>query len=90
MKKPVYAIKFKNFCQNAGYSAAAIADMLDVTKSTVYKYYSGRIAVPDEAKKILESKLGLNIYEVFFNERFDNEMVTVKKGYLELLERHVR
>ena len=90
MKKPIQAIKFKNFCQNNGYSAQDIAEILNLRKATVYKYYSGLIYVPDDAKKTLEQKTGLNIYDVFFNNSFDDEYVTVKKSYLELLEKQVK
>lgn len=90
MKKPIYAIKFKNFCQNNGYLAQDIAEIINVKKATVYKYFSGRTVVPDEAKKKLEKEIGLNLYDVFFNESFDNEYVVVKKNYLEFLEQQVK
>lgn len=90
MKKPIYAIKFKNFCQNNNYSAQDIADILRVQKGTIYKYYSGHIAVPDDSKKLLEQRTGLNIYDVFYNDSFDSEYITVKKNYLKLLEKQVK
>lgn len=67
-KKPVWAIKLRNFCFNNDLSAADIAEMLNVKVFTVYKYWSGAIAMPDESKKILEQKIGLDIYETFYNE----------------------
>lgn len=90
MKKPIYAIKLKNFCQNNGYTAQDIAEILNLRRGTVYKYFSGQIFVPDDAKKTLEQKMGLNVYDVFFNNSFDDEYVTVKKSYLELLEKQVK
>jgi hypothetical protein len=42
--------------------------MLDQSVSTIYKYWSGRIAVPDDKKKILEEKAGLDIYEIFYRK----------------------
>jgi hypothetical protein len=42
--------------------------MLHLRTATVYKYWAGLIAVPDDNKKILEQEAGLDIYEVFFNE----------------------
>lgn len=90
MKKPTYAIKFKNFCQNNNYSAKDIAIFLHVKPATVYKYWAGDIAVPDEAKKTLEQKIGLPIYDTFYNESFESEFITLKKSYLELLEKPFR
>lgn len=66
--KPVSAIKFRNFCFNNDLQAKDIAEMLHIGTATVYKYWAGLITVPDENKKILEQKAGLDIYEVFFNE----------------------
>lgn len=66
--KPVSAIKFRNFCFNNNLQAKDIANMLHLRTATVYKYWAGLIAVPDENKKILEQKAGLDIYEIFFNE----------------------
>jgi hypothetical protein len=66
--KPVWAIKFRNFCFNNDLQAKDIAQMLHLRTATVYKYWAGLIAVPDDNKKALEQKAGLDIYEVFFNE----------------------
>ena len=67
-KKPIWAIKFRNFCFNNNLKSLDIAKKLDVKPSTIYKYWSGRIIVPDESKKILEKEFGLNIYETFYDE----------------------
>lgn len=66
--KPIWAIKFRNFCFNNNLKAVTVAKMLSVQLGTVYKYWSGDIVVPDESKKILEKETGLDIYEVFYNE----------------------
>lgn len=66
--KPVWAIKLRNFCFNNDLQAKDIAQMLHLRTATVYKYWAGQIAVPDENKKILEQEIGLDIYEIFFNE----------------------
>lgn len=66
--KPVWTIKFRNFCFNNDLKAKDISEILGVQTATVYKYWSGSITVPDESKKILEKEVGLDIYEVFFNE----------------------
>lgn len=66
--KPVWAIKLRNFCFNNDLRATDIAEMLHLKTATVYKYWAGDITVPDESKKILEQKVGLPIYETFFNE----------------------
>lgn len=66
--KPVWAIKFRNFCFNNNLKAKDIADMLHLSTTAVYKYWGGYMAVPDESKKVLEKELGLDIYETFFNE----------------------
>lgn len=66
--KPVSAIKFRNFCFNNDLQAKDIAEMLHLRTATIYSYWSGRTAVPDDVKKTLEQKAGLDIYEVFFNE----------------------
>ena len=68
MNKPNWAIKFRNFCFNNRLSAQDIADALHLQKSSIYKYWAGDVQVPDESKKILERKFGLDIYETFFNE----------------------
>ena len=64
----ISAIKFRNFCSNNDLKAKDLAEMLDQSVSTIYKYWSGRIAVPDDKKKILEEKAGLDIYEVFYRK----------------------
>lgn len=66
--KPVWAIKFRNFCFNNNLQAKDIAEILHLQAATVYKYWSGLIAVPDENKKVLEKEFGLDIYETFYNE----------------------
>lgn len=66
--KPVWAIKLRNFCYNNDLQAKDLAAMLHLRTATVYKYWAGLISVPDENKKILEQKTGLDIYEIFFNE----------------------
>lgn len=67
-RKPDSAIKFRNFCFNKKLSATDIAEALYLRTATVYKYWSGDIAVPDENKKILEEKFGLDIYDIFYKE----------------------
>lgn len=67
-KKPIWAIKFRNFCFNKDLQAKDIANVLNVKTTTVYKYFAGVIAIPDDSKKILEKELGLDIYETFYNE----------------------
>ena len=64
----ISAIKFRNFCINNDLKAKDLAEMLDQSVSTIYKYWSGRIAVPDDKKKILEEKAGLDIYEIFYRK----------------------
>lgn len=68
MKKPIWSTKLRNFCFNHNYSAQDIADVLNVSKASVFKYWSGKVPVSDENKKKLERKIGLPIYETFFNE----------------------
>ena len=68
MNKPDWAIKFRNFCFNNKLAAKDIAEILFVKPATVYKYWAGDISVPDESKKMLEKKTGLDIYEIFFKE----------------------
>lgn len=86
MKKTIQAIKFRNFCCNNKITAQDLSNKLSLQKSTIYKYWAGDLQVPDYAKKILEKEFNLPIYEVFFNDSFDNEYVTVKKKYLSILE----
>ncbi len=66
--KPVWAIKLRNFCFNNDLRATDIAELLHLKTATIYKYWAGDISVPDESKKILEQKVGLPIYETFFDE----------------------
>lgn len=68
MGKPIWSIKFRNFCFNNNISAQDVADTLKMSKATIYKYWGGHIPVPDESKKKLERAMGLPIYETFFNE----------------------
>ena len=68
VKKPVWAIKLKRFCEDNRISAQEVSTAIGKTRATVYKYWSGDIPVPDETKKVLEKKLGLPIYETFYNE----------------------
>lgn len=67
-KKTISAIKFRNFCYNHNLQAKDIAKVLNVKVSSVYKYWRGDVVVPDESKKILEQKVGLDIYDTFYNE----------------------
>ena len=66
--RPDSAIKFRNFCFNNNLNATDIARILEVSTSLVYKYWSGKVSVPDESKKKLEKEIGLNIYEIFYEE----------------------
>lgn len=68
MNRPDWAIKFRNFCHNHQYKAKDIAEILHLQTATVYKYWAGIISVPDDNKKILEEKIGLDIYDTFFRE----------------------
>lgn len=67
-RKTISAIKFRNFCYNNNLKAKDVAKILNVKVTSVYKYWRGDVAVPDESKKILEKEIGLDIYEVFYNE----------------------
>jgi DNA-binding CsgD family transcriptional regulator len=67
MRKPIWAIKLNLWCKNNGYTAQDIADILHLQRGTVYGYWSGLFAVPDENKKKLELAIGLPIYEIFFD-----------------------
>lgn len=78
--KPTSAIKFKNYCVDNGIPAKRVAKVLNVTVKAVYKYWAGESQVPDYAKKLLEEKLNMPIYEIFLNNSFDVEaIVTYKK-----------
>ena len=66
--KPIWAIKFRNFCFNNNLRAIDVAEVLNLQASSIYKYWAGQVSVPDPYKKILEKKLGLDIYETFYNE----------------------
>lgn len=66
--RATWAIKFRKFCHNNDLRAKDLAEMLDQSISTIYKYWAGKIAVPDDKKKILAEKTGLDIYEIFYNE----------------------
>jgi hypothetical protein len=78
--KPIHAIKFRKYCKDNFISAKQIAKILHLNPKTIYCYWAGTIQVPDECKKIMEQKLGLPIYEIFYNESFDVEaVVTLKK-----------
>lgn len=68
MRKPVWAIKLKRFCEDYNISAEEVAKALNLSRASIYMYWSGRVPVPDQHKKTLEKKLGLPIYETFFNE----------------------
>lgn len=68
VKKPIWAIKFRNYCFNNNLESKDLAEKLGVKHTTIYKYWSGRTPVPDVSKKILEKEFGLDIYETFFNE----------------------
>jgi DNA-binding CsgD family transcriptional regulator len=67
MKKSIWAVKFKLWCKDNGYSAQDIADILHLQRNTVYGYWAGTFTVPDDNKKKLEVELGLPIYEIFYD-----------------------
>jgi transcriptional regulator with XRE-family HTH domain len=66
--RPISAIKFRKFCYNNDLRAKDLAEILDQSVSTIYKYWNGKISVPDDKKKLLAEKTGLDIYEIFYNE----------------------
>ena len=66
--KLVSAIKFRKFCYNNDLKAKDLAEMLDQSVWTIYKYWNGTISIPDDKKKTLAEKTGLDIYEIFYNE----------------------
>lgn len=80
--KPISAIKFKNYCKDNGISAKQIAKVLNISIKAVYCYWSGVNQVPDYAKKLLEEKLNMPIYEIFLNDSFDvvAEVTYKKRG----------
>ena len=67
-QRPDWAIKFRNFCHNNDLTAKDVAKILKVSTMTIYGYWCGRTAVPDETKKKLEKEIGLDIYDTFYNE----------------------
>lgn len=66
--KPIWAIKFRKFCFNNDLKATDVAKILNLQTTSIYKYWNGSITVPDENKKILEKEIGLDIYEIFYND----------------------
>ena len=66
--RPISAIKFRKFCYNNDLKAKDLAEMLGQSVWTIYKYWDGTIAIPDDKKKILEEKAGMDIYEVFYRK----------------------
>ena len=78
--KPIWAIKFRNYCKDNGISAKLLSNLLHLNLKTIYCFWSGEIQVSDHYKKILEKELNMPIYDIFLNESFDVEaIVTYKK-----------
>lgn len=74
--RDVAAMKLRFFLDSNNITAQEVADTLRVSRKAVYAYRRGLNAVPDDYKKILEEKFGLNIYDVFYNPFFDKVATT--------------
>ena len=75
--RDIAAMKFRFFLDSNGISAQEVADALRISRKSVYAYRRGSNTVPDDYKKMLEEKFGLNIYDVFYNPYFD-KVATIK------------
>ena len=77
--KPIWAIKFRNYCKDNGITAKQISLLLHLNERTVYSFWSGENQVSDHYKKVLEKELKMPIYDIFLNDSFDVEAVVTFK-----------
>lgn len=74
-KKPIHAIKFRNYCKDNGITAKQLALLLHLNIKTIYAFWAGEIQVSDHYKKVLEKELNMPIYDIFLNDSFDVEAI---------------
>ena len=68
---PVWAIKFKRFRLSKGLTQSGLANILGLSVPAIRSYEQG-IRKPKKATMdLMKKEIGLNIYEIFFNDELE-------------------
>lgn len=76
MERPVWSLKFKKYCKSKKYTAKIVSDKTGLAKATIDSYFQGKRKPTDENKQLLSEKIGLDIYDTFYNEDMNSEVKT--------------
>lgn len=68
---PVWAIKFKRFRMSKGLSQKEAADILNLSVASIRAYEQGLRMPKSKTFEDMHKKLGLDVYEVFFNSELE-------------------
>ena len=66
-KKQIAGEKLKRFCQSRGLRQKDVASILGISLGSVQAYYLGLRTPQDATKLLMKEKLGLDIYDIFYN-----------------------
>lgn len=76
MERPVWSLKFKKYCKSKKFTAKIISNMTGLSKATIDSYFQGKRKPSDANKQLLSEKIGLDIYDTFYNQEMDSEVET--------------
>lgn len=68
---PIYAIKFKRFRLSKGLTQEGMGKILGLSMMTIAAYEQGIRRPKDKTMHVMHKKLGLDIYDIFFNEELE-------------------
>lgn len=68
---PVYAIKLKRFRLSKGLTQEQFGELIGKKQITVASYEQGIRRPKEKTMQLMKEKIGLDIYEVFFNEELE-------------------
>lgn len=86
-KLPVWSIKLKKHCAKKGLTAKKVSELTGLSKPTIDSYFQGKQKPKDDNKKLLAEKIGLDVYEIFFNDDISDKD---KKIYFDLRKKGVK
>ena len=68
---PFWAVKFKRFRMSKGLSQQETADILGISLGSIRAYEQGLRMPRSKTFNDMHEKLGLDVYEVFFNNKLE-------------------
>jgi transcriptional regulator with XRE-family HTH domain len=69
---PFWSIKFKRFRLSKGLEQQEMADLLDLSLGSIRGYEQGLRKPKQATMELMHEKLGLDVYETFFNSELED------------------